>query len=150
MTNYSTLIVEGATASAQMLHLYLPLRIEALLEAAELVNHFWQCKAPAVGEAKLVLHHIGIEWLHQLLRNHLLRAWSRWWEQGWLLGVRRVASQNLRLFAKFTLSQIYVKLTETTATVGHVCEQLRVNWGSEYTVVTSDGLKVEDCDATQC
>jgi len=81
MTNYSTLIVEGTTASARSMTGVTPLSVEALLEVAELVNHFWQCKALAealaVGESTLVLHHIGVQWLHQLLRNHLQRAWSR-------------------------------------------------------------------------
>jgi len=48
------------------------------------------------------------------------------------------------------ISQTYLQLTEATATVGHVCEQLRNNWGSEHTVVTTEGLEVEDCSTTQC
>ena len=43
-------------------------------------------------------------------------------------------------------SQTYLKLTDTTATP-NVCEQIQKQWGSEYIVVLTDGLEVEDCSA---
>jgi len=45
--------------------------------------------------------------------------------------------------------QTYLELTETTATIAHVCEQVQKQWGSEYTVVSNEGLEIEDCLATQ-
>lgn len=48
------------------------------------------------------------------------------------------------------IGQRYLQLSEATAMVCHVCEQLRNNWGSEYTVVITEGPKLKDCSATQC
>ena len=45
--------------------------------------------------------------------------------------------------------QTYLPLTESTATVANVCDQVKRQWGTEYTVVSSDGLEIEDCVATQ-
>jgi len=45
--------------------------------------------------------------------------------------------------------QTYLKLTETTANVANVCEEIQKQWGSEYTMVSTDGLEIEDCSATQ-
>ena len=45
--------------------------------------------------------------------------------------------------------QTYLELTETTATVAHVCEQVQKQWGTEYTVVSNKGMEIEDCLATQ-
>jgi len=45
--------------------------------------------------------------------------------------------------------QTYLPLTETTASVANVSEQIQKQWGSEYTVVSTDGLEIEDCAATQ-
>ena len=45
--------------------------------------------------------------------------------------------------------QMYIELTEPTANVGQVCEAVRRQWGSEYTVVSVEGLEIDDTLATQ-
>ena len=45
--------------------------------------------------------------------------------------------------------QMYVELTNATANVGHVCETVSRQWGSEYTVVSVEGLEIDDTSATQ-
>ena len=45
--------------------------------------------------------------------------------------------------------QMYVELTDATASVGHICEAVREQWGSEYVVVSVEGLEIEDTLATQ-
>ena len=47
------------------------------------------------------------------------------------------------------LNQMYIELHESTANVGFVTDACRKQWGSEYTVVTNDGLEIEDTSATQ-
>lgn len=45
--------------------------------------------------------------------------------------------------------QMYIELTDATANVGQVCENVRRQWGSEYTVVSTEGLEIDDSSATQ-
>lgn len=45
--------------------------------------------------------------------------------------------------------QLYIELTESTANVSHVCEAVRRQWGTEYTVVSTEGLEIDDSLATQ-
>ena len=45
--------------------------------------------------------------------------------------------------------QMYIELTDVTANVGQVCEAVRSQWGSEYTVVSVEGLEIDDTMATQ-
>ena len=45
--------------------------------------------------------------------------------------------------------QMYIELTDTTANVGQVCEAVRRQWGSEYTIVSVEGLEIDDTLATQ-
>ena len=47
-------------------------------------------------------------------------------------------------------SQTYVELTEATANIEHILGVICSRWGSEYTLVTNDGLEIEDSTATQC
>ena len=46
--------------------------------------------------------------------------------------------------------QMYVELTDSTANIGQVCEYVRGQWGSDYTVVSTEGVEIEDSLATQC
>jgi len=46
-------------------------------------------------------------------------------------------------------SQTYVELTEATANVEHILGVISSRWGPEYTLVTNDGLEIEDSTATQ-
>lgn len=45
--------------------------------------------------------------------------------------------------------QMYIELSLATANVGHVCEVVRKQWGSDYTVVSVEGLEIDDTSATQ-
>ena len=45
--------------------------------------------------------------------------------------------------------QMYIELTDATANVGQVCEAVRRQWGTEYTVVSIEGLEIDDTVATQ-
>ena len=45
--------------------------------------------------------------------------------------------------------QMYIELTDTTANVGQVCEAVRRQWGSEYTIVSVEGVEIDDSSATQ-
>ena len=47
------------------------------------------------------------------------------------------------------VSQTYVELTEATANVDHILGVISSRWGPEYTLVTNDGLEIEDSTATQ-
>ena len=46
-------------------------------------------------------------------------------------------------------SQTYLELTEATANVEHILGVISSRWGAEYTLVTNDGLEIEDSTATQ-
>ena len=48
-----------------------------------------------------------------------------------------------------SLSQMYVELTEATANITHVTELVRNQWGTEYTVVSAEGIEIADSTATQ-
>ena len=48
-----------------------------------------------------------------------------------------------------SLSQMYVDLTEITANITHVTEIVRNQWGTEYTVVSAEGIEIADSTATQ-
>jgi len=46
--------------------------------------------------------------------------------------------------------QLYIiELTESTANVTQVCEAVHRQWGTEYTVVSTEGLEIDDSLATQ-
>lgn len=46
-------------------------------------------------------------------------------------------------------SQVYIELTEATAHLEHILGVIHKRWGAEYTLVTSDGIELEDSPATQ-
>lgn len=46
-------------------------------------------------------------------------------------------------------NQTFVDVTETTANLHYVSSAVQRKWGPEYTLVTSDGLKVDDSSGTQ-
>ncbi|MDA8009024.1 MAG: hypothetical protein MPK75_04815 [Alphaproteobacteria bacterium] len=48
-----------------------------------------------------------------------------------------------------TLGQTFVEVTEATANVTFIKHAIQQKWGSEYTLVTADGLELEDCSGTQ-
>ena len=47
------------------------------------------------------------------------------------------------------IGQMYLELTEAVANVGHVREAVRGQWGSEYTVLSVEGLEIDNSLATQ-
>jgi len=46
--------------------------------------------------------------------------------------------------------EIYLELSAATANVCYVSEAVRNQWGSDHTIVSIEGLEIEDCVATQC
>ena len=46
--------------------------------------------------------------------------------------------------------QTYLELSDTTANVSYVSEAIRKQWGSDHTIVSTEGLEIEDCVAMQC
>lgn len=69
----------------------------------------------------------------------------------------KVVKANMKLSKKGSagnpefdsLSQMYVDLTEITANITHVTEIVRNQWGTEYTVVSAEGIEIADSTATQ-
>jgi hypothetical protein len=48
-----------------------------------------------------------------------------------------------------TLQQLYIELQDTTANVASIENEVKEQWGANYNLVTSDGLKLGDSPATQ-
>ena len=48
-----------------------------------------------------------------------------------------------------SLSQMYVELTEATANITHVTDMVRKQWGTEYYIVSAEGIEIADSAATQ-
>lgn len=48
-----------------------------------------------------------------------------------------------------TIGQMYVDLTDSTANITHVRGKVQEQWGAEYTIVSTEGLEIEDSSATQ-
>lgn len=46
-------------------------------------------------------------------------------------------------------TQMHIDLTENTANVEHVIQEVKQLWGDSYVLVTVDGLQLEDCEGTQ-
>ena len=46
-------------------------------------------------------------------------------------------------------SQLYIKLTKSTANISQVSEAVHKQWGTDYTVVLTEGLEIDDSLATQ-
>ena len=47
------------------------------------------------------------------------------------------------------IGQTYIDVTDATASVSYVKHIMRQRWGAEYTLVTLDGLELEDSSGTQ-
>lgn len=48
-----------------------------------------------------------------------------------------------------SLSQMYVELTDATANIAHVTDMVRKQWGTEYYIVSAEGIEIADSAATQ-
>ena len=59
--------------------------------------------------------------------------------------VKRLANGNLEFMAH---NQTFVDVTEATAIVNYVSSAVQRKWGSDYNLVTSDGLKLDDSSGT--
>ena len=46
-------------------------------------------------------------------------------------------------------AQTFVDVTESTANVNYITSTVQRKWGSQYVLVTSDGLQIEDGSGTQ-
>ena len=46
-------------------------------------------------------------------------------------------------------AQIFIDIREDTANVTYLNSMIQSKWGSNYVIVTSDGLPIEDCAATK-
>ena len=46
-------------------------------------------------------------------------------------------------------NQMFIQLIESTANVGSITTAARENWGVDITIVTGDGLKIDDSPATR-
>ena len=47
------------------------------------------------------------------------------------------------------IAQIYVEINEQCANVAYIKACLQKKWGNEYTLVTMDGVELEDCPGTE-
>lgn len=47
------------------------------------------------------------------------------------------------------ISQIFVGVTDATANVGYISNEIQKIWSHEYDLVTNDGLPIIDCPGTQ-
>lgn len=59
--------------------------------------------------------------------------------------VKRLANGKLEFMAH---NQTFVDVTEATANVNYVSLAVQRKWGSDYNLVTSDGLKLDDSSGT--
>ena len=74
---------------------------------------------------------------------------------------RRIPTFNLKIFkARMTktnkrkpefesISQTYIELVDSTANLEHIKGVVHKRWGTQYTLVTSNGIELEDSPATQ-
>ena len=46
-------------------------------------------------------------------------------------------------------AQMHVDVTESTANVEYVLNEVQQHWGDQYVLVTVDGLELEDCEGTK-
>ena len=60
--------------------------------------------------------------------------------------VRRLSNGKLEFSPQ---NQTFVDVTEATANLHYVSSAVQRKWGQEYTLVTSDGLKVDDSSGTK-
>ena len=60
--------------------------------------------------------------------------------------IKRLSNGKIEFLAQ---NQTFVDVTETTANLHYVSSAIQRKWGSEYILVTSDGLKLDDSSGTQ-
>ena len=48
-----------------------------------------------------------------------------------------------------SIGQTFIDVTDSTANVHYITDVVQKKWGSEYVLVTADGLKLEDSSGTQ-
>ena len=60
--------------------------------------------------------------------------------------MKRLSNGRMEFMAQ---NQTFVDVTDTTANLHYVSSAIQRKWGSEYVVVTSDGLKLDDSSGTQ-
>lgn len=48
-----------------------------------------------------------------------------------------------------TETQMYIDLTESTATVEYVIQEVKHRWGDDYVIVTIDGLELGESEGTK-
>ena len=46
-------------------------------------------------------------------------------------------------------AQMHLDISESTANVKHILEEVQQRWGEQYMLVTVDGLELEDCEGTR-
>ena len=46
------------------------------------------------------------------------------------------------------ISQTFIDVTESTANVNYLSHAIKMKWGDEYELVTSDGIRIEDSSGT--
>ncbi len=46
-------------------------------------------------------------------------------------------------------SQMLIDLSESTANVNHILNEIHQRWGEDYSIVTVDGLVLEDCEGNR-
>jgi len=77
------------------------------------------------------------------------------------LGGRKCSSVNVKIVQALfkrspsgrvefkPVSQCFIDVNESTANVMYLNHAIKEKWGSEYTLVSSDGLRIEDSSGTQ-
>ena len=61
----------------------------------------------------------------------------------------RMTKTNKRKLEFESISQTYIELVDSTANLEHIKGVVHKRWGTQYTLVTSDGIELEDSPATQ-
>ena len=63
--------------------------------------------------------------------------------------VKAKMSKNGKKIDFQPIHQTFIELVDSTANVEHILAIIRRRWGSDYMLVTQDGLPLEDAPATQ-
>ena len=64
--------------------------------------------------------------------------------------VKATMTTGLNGKPEFTpLTQTFVDVTESTANTNYILNAVQRKWGSQYVIVTSDGLQIDDGSGTQ-
>ena len=103
----------------------------------------------------------GVQYTHRFIISGTSCKLHRYPATSSVLAQRRLPSFSLKMLkatmirrgrgkVEFTpSSQTYIDLVDTTANLEHIMAVLHRRWGSDYVLVTSDGLELEDSPATQ-